>query len=65
MRKGRGEKARKIGRVIEQFEKGINRGDYTAAKKVNETMRSELGEDHAEVKNAEGELEMINWIAEN
>ena len=65
LRQGSGEKPRKIERLIDQFEKAVNREDYTAAKKVIETMRSELGEDHAEVKNAEGELEMINWIAEN
>lgn len=65
LRQGSGEKPRKIERLIDQFEKAVNREDYTAAKKVIETMRSELGEDHAEVKNAEGELEIINWIAEN
>ena len=65
LRQGSGEKPRKIERLIDQFEKAVNREDYTAAKKVIEMMRSELGEDHAEVQNAEGELEMINWIAEN
>ena len=65
LRQGSGEKPRKIEHLIDQFEKAVNREDYTAAKKVIEMMRSEPGEDHAEVQNAEGELEMINWIAEN
>ena len=47
LRQGSGEKPRKIERLIDQFEKAVNREDYTAAKKVIETMRSELGEDHA------------------
>lgn len=51
--------------LSDQFDKAMNRYDYTEARAVMEAMKAELGDNHSEVKKAQAELDVIEWIEEN
>lgn len=64
-RQGSCEKPKNIETLIDKFEKAMNRYDYTEARTVIKALEVELGKDHSEVKKAQNELDISEWVGEN